>query len=248
MPATTSSSQASIQGNRSHSSGTGVLPGVWLAPGSIHLHANTTPTSFHPSPSMGPSLLYHHSQPGGPQSGLAGVPHLRILHRARQSNLLHPSPAQFDPSGPTCRGDIVMAPPDLQILLRWTKTHQSVGRAPVLSIPEVPRTSPQTQSQPTVLSSPLRPTHHQINLFIPIFTGGVAPQSLSPSCPKPWLPSSMTSGMTPDSSPSTACTVRGLRWLTGRALTRSTSNIRDCGPMTPSGSTSLHHALPPRPS
>ena len=31
-----------------------------------------------------------------------------------------------------------MTPPDLQILVWWTKTHQSVGRAPVLLIPEVP--------------------------------------------------------------------------------------------------------------
>ena len=34
--------------------------------------------------------------------------------------------------------DIFMTPPGLQILVRWTKTHQSVSRAPVLPIPEVP--------------------------------------------------------------------------------------------------------------
>ena len=34
----------------------------------------------------------------------------------------------------------------------------------------------------------------------------------------------------------------------GLGSCRSTSNGRDCGPATPSGSTSLHHVLPPRPS
>ena len=35
-------------------------------------------------------------------------------------------------------GDIFMAPPGPQILVWWTKTHQSVSRVPVLPIPEVP--------------------------------------------------------------------------------------------------------------
>ena len=35
------------------------------------------------------------------------------------------------------QGDIFTAPSGLQILVQWTKTHQSVGRAPVLPIPEV---------------------------------------------------------------------------------------------------------------
>ena len=56
----------------------------------------------------------------------------------RQSNMVPLSAAQFDPSRHTCRGDIFMAPPGLQILVQWTKTHQSVGRVPVLPIREVP--------------------------------------------------------------------------------------------------------------
>ena len=36
----------------------------------------------------------------------------------------------------------------------------------------------------------------------------------------------------------------GATLLTGRASTRSISSIRDCGPVTLSGSTSLHHAPP----
>ena len=49
----------------------------------------------------------------------------------KQSNLVPPSASQFDPSRHTCRGDIFVAPLGLQILVRWTKTHLSVDRAPV---------------------------------------------------------------------------------------------------------------------
>ena len=66
-----------------------------------------------------------------------------------------------------------------------------------------------TQWQPTIFSSPLYPPHPFINIFSSIFTGGVAPRSQSPSCPKPWLPFSMTSDTMLASSPCTACTDRG---------------------------------------
>ena len=54
----------------------------------------------------------------------------------RQSNLAPLFASQFDPSRDTYRGDIFMAPPGLQILVRWSKIHQSVGKAPVLPIME----------------------------------------------------------------------------------------------------------------
>ena len=56
----------------------------------------------------------------------------------RQSNLAPLSAALFDPSRHTCRGDIFFALRGLHILVQWTKTHQSVGQAPVLPVPEVP--------------------------------------------------------------------------------------------------------------
>ena len=72
-------SQDTTQGNRSHSCGPGVLPGVLLVLGGRHLHATATRmTSSHPSPTA-PSPLHHHAQPEGPRSSLMGVPHLRIL-------------------------------------------------------------------------------------------------------------------------------------------------------------------------
>ena len=40
--------------------------------------------------------------------------------------------------GTLAGGDIFMAPPGRQILVRWTKTHQSIGRTPVFPIMEVP--------------------------------------------------------------------------------------------------------------
>ena len=57
----------------------------------------------------------------------------------RQLKLVPLSASQFDPSRHTrVGGGIFMAHPGLQILVWWTKTHQSVGRASVLPIPEVP--------------------------------------------------------------------------------------------------------------
>ena len=55
----------------------------------------------------------------------------------RQLNLAPTSASQFDPTRHTVRGDISVAPPGLQILVQWTKIHQSVSRAPVLPIQEV---------------------------------------------------------------------------------------------------------------
>ena len=86
----------------------------------------TPATSFRPT-STDPLPLLHHLQPG-----------VRFFAMLRQLNLARPTASQFDPTRHICRGDIVMAPPDLQILVRLTKTHQSVSRAPVLPIPEVP--------------------------------------------------------------------------------------------------------------
>ena len=41
----------------------------------------------------------------------------RLFPMLRQSNLTPPSASQFDPTRHTCRGDIFMAPPGLQILV-----------------------------------------------------------------------------------------------------------------------------------
>ena len=48
------------------------------------------------------------------------------------------SPSQFDLSRHTCWGDVIQAPPSLLIVVCCTKTHQSMGTAWVLPIPEVP--------------------------------------------------------------------------------------------------------------
>ena len=58
-----------------------------------------------------------------------------------------------------------MAPPELQILVRWPKTHQSVGQVPFLLILEVPG-HPWTRSQPTIFSLLLRPPHHRIKTLL----------------------------------------------------------------------------------
>ena len=94
-------------------------------------------TSANPS-TTSPSLCTLTPSLGNLGSALRVCLTFGFFAKLRHSNLAQPSAAQFDPSRHTCRGDIFFAPPGLHILVRWTKTHQSVGRAPVLLIPDVP--------------------------------------------------------------------------------------------------------------
>ena len=55
----------------------------------------------------------------------------------RQSNLAPPSLAKFDPSRHTCRGDVMAASPGLVLLLRWTKTLQSMDNLPLVPLPRL---------------------------------------------------------------------------------------------------------------
>ena len=76
-------SQDSTQAFRSHSSGPGVLQRCPAYSGWPTFSCNATPTmSSHHSPTA-PSPLLHHSQPGGPRSGLACFPHFWILRCAQ---------------------------------------------------------------------------------------------------------------------------------------------------------------------
>ena len=112
-------------------------------------------TSFHPSPTA-PSRLHHHSQPGAPGPSFLVCLTFGFFTILRQSKLVPPSAAQFDPAWHTCRGDIFMASPGLQILVWWTKTHQSVGWVPILPIAEVVRhnTNPVTAYRLLLTASP----------------------------------------------------------------------------------------------
>ena len=146
---------------------------------------NITPTmSSHPSPA--PSPLHHHAQPEDPRSGLVSVPHL--LHILRHAQAVQPGTSVCCPVRPLMahlQGDIFMAPPGLQILVRWTKTHQLVGPVPVLPIPEVHGhlADPVAAYHQLVAASPTTFPDQ------PLFTylhWGVASQS--PSCPSPGSP------------------------------------------------------------
>ena len=55
----------------------------------------------------------------------------------RQSNLAPPTAVLFDRSRHTCRVDIIQAPPGLLIVIRWSKSHQTVASSPVLPFPAV---------------------------------------------------------------------------------------------------------------
>ena len=82
-------------------------------------------------------LLSSSLGPIGPTMWM-GVLTFGFFGTLRQSNLAPPTPAQLNASRHTCRGNIIPAPPGLLIVVRWTKTHQSINTAPVLPIPEVP--------------------------------------------------------------------------------------------------------------
>ena len=56
----------------------------------------------------------------------------------RQSNLAPSAPSTLTPLGTPAEANFFFSPPSLLLLVRWTKTHQSVGKSPVLPIPSVP--------------------------------------------------------------------------------------------------------------
>ena len=173
----------------------------------------------------------------------------------RQSNLVPPFAAQFDCSRHTCMGDIFMAPTGLQILVLLTKTHQLVSRAPVLPILGVP-------GHPTYLVAAYR-------LLLAASPTTLADQPLltylhlwcCTTVTVPILSRALAAilhdfGMMPTSSPSHPphSLHRGggggggePQWVKVWAWTRSTSSGTDCGLAMPSGKTSPHHAMPPRP-
>ena len=56
----------------------------------------------------------------------------------RQSNLAPRSQRSFDHSRHTCRGDVMLQPPGIVILVKWAKTIQSFDRLPLIPIPALP--------------------------------------------------------------------------------------------------------------
>ncbi len=56
----------------------------------------------------------------------------------RVSNLAPASPLAFDPSRDTCRGDVLIKPPGVVLVLKWSKTLQTLSTTPLIPIPEIP--------------------------------------------------------------------------------------------------------------
>jgi hypothetical protein len=88
-----------------------------------------------------PQLLYKlvklcdHIGPLGPAMKVALT--FGYFAMLRQSNLAPPTPAKFDPSRHTCRGDVMAASPGLVLLLRWTKTIQTMDNLPLVPLPHL---------------------------------------------------------------------------------------------------------------
>jgi hypothetical protein len=56
----------------------------------------------------------------------------------RQSNIAPAAEQKFDPSRHTCRGDVILAPPGVVLLIKWSKTDQCFGSVPLVPLPHVP--------------------------------------------------------------------------------------------------------------
>lgn len=56
----------------------------------------------------------------------------------RQSNLAPRTAQSFDPRRHTCRGDIMIRPPGLVILIKWSKTLQRGENAHLIPLPKIP--------------------------------------------------------------------------------------------------------------
>ena len=144
----------------------------------------------------------------------------------RQSNLTPPSAAQFNPSRHTCRGDVFFVPPGLNILLPVAAYHLLLAASPTMS-PDQPYLTYLPQGRRTmvtvpILSRALAGLLHDLGYNASLF-----------SLHSRSLHSGGEGGGTA---------------ATGRAWTRLTLNVRDCGPAMPSGSTSRHPAPPLHPS
>lgn len=56
----------------------------------------------------------------------------------RQSNLAPKRAAEFQPKRHTCRGDILLHPPGIVIILKWSKTIQRGQAVPLIPLPRIP--------------------------------------------------------------------------------------------------------------
>ena len=85
----------------------------------------------------------------------------------QQSNLAHHR-LHLQPSRHTCWGDIFVSPPGLLLLVRWTKTHQTVGKSPVLPIPSVPGhpSDPVAAFHLLLCSSPTTSPNHPLLTYL----------------------------------------------------------------------------------
>ncbi len=73
----------------------------------------------------------------------------------RQSNIAPRSAATFDHKRHTCRGDIIISPPGLIVVLKWTKTLQRGDQTHLVPLPEIPN-SP---------ACPVLAYQHMANIF-----------------------------------------------------------------------------------
>ncbi len=57
----------------------------------------------------------------------------------RMSNITPTTQHQFDPARHTSRADVLIKPPEVVLVLKWSKTIQDLGSTPLIPLPEIPR-------------------------------------------------------------------------------------------------------------
>ena len=95
------------------------------SPPSTHLASSTPPTL--------PTLM----KSGSPRTSHESVPVIWIFCHAQAEQPGTHFGSAVRPSHQALRGDILVRPPGLLLIVRWTKTIQSLGSASVLPKPEV---------------------------------------------------------------------------------------------------------------
>ena len=172
--------------------------------------------SSHPT-SSSPSTVSSYHQPWATWTlhESARVPHIWFLYM--QSNLVPSSSSHCDPSRHICHCDIILASPGLIIFVRWSKTFQSISRAP--EVPGHPANLVAAYQHLNPSSLARSPNQQFLNLY---------------NVTVPMLAKALTVMLDALGLDSTY-TVVGPEQLTDRAWTKLTSRSMVCGTATAFG-------------
>ena len=102
----------------------------------------------------------------------------------RQSNLAPRQAKQFDPTRHTCRGDVLIQPPGIVVIIKWTKTQQTTDKLTLLPIPAIPGSplDPVVAYNEMIAAVPTRSDNDPLLLLPPTSRKRIVTTSLLQSC------------------------------------------------------------------